>query len=311
MCLEVGSVGSRANFVEQVIYDSFESQMKLFVYIKLQMTTLFDLPYEIQVRYLVDLRPEELLAYCLTSSKAYDMCKNHEFLSNYVHQKYQLNLDRIPGETNWEAFVHLNSIINRSEKIEVEEEDRPWDPFDRPEKPRWRISPEVGDLVLEAVQTGYPKLVQVVLKNLMSRIYEDYDLGNIIWLKDAFDEAVRQNQPEIINLLLPYYEPTEVIDSLLEPPINSTMIMPYVYQYPELAWMLLYRLGPEGEEEHPELARFLWEHIRTTQRYNRLAPIPFYYREIQTIETYARHRRDLIDKYNQALLRAERYIRPS
>lgn len=273
-----------------------------------------NLPLELQIELLLDLTPEQLLSYCRITSSVYKMCTSYDFIHQYVLRKYGLNINMMPYDKPWQAFIKINSLIDRSRELEVEEEDAPWDPWDNPDDPRYRINPEVGDLVRDAVATGYPRLVKIILNNLFSDLYWNYNIGDIFWLQKAFDLVdtlnIEQNTMiELKNLLLLYYTPSDLIDQIIEQSSNLNDIYPYFDLYPEMVWLVLHKLGREGEATHPELAKYLWDRLPLTQRYNRSDPIPFYEDQIMTVRRYASNRVDLIQRYTDELDRVKRYIR--
>lgn len=269
------------------------------------------LPQDIQVNFLLNLDPKDLIRYTSSCKPLYELGSSHDFLADYVYRKYGLNIDLIPSESHWEAFTLLYELLDDVSKLEVEVEEY-WDPHDNAEDDQYIINPNVGKLVLRAINIQYPRLVELVLGNIFDNLNWKHNIGNIHWLKEAFNTSDKYSDGLdmilVKNMLLVYYEPDDIIDYLvnINNPALSGEMESYVTTHPELSWIIMKNHGSKLSKDITDL---LWEYIPQTKRYNRRDPIPYYQGRVLTVRTYARHRTDLLDEYLAEIDKIKQYIR--
>ena len=170
---------------------------------------LNSLPKEMLGEFLKNLSVKDILSYCATNKVD---CE--EVLPLVIRLKYGLNshLFNMPPK---DALKFIHKVLT----FDPEEEEEEWDPFDLPDEDRFRINPDIGDIIFEVVDTRYYEFVEFALDSIIANLYWEHDIGNIHWLKEAFELAHSRGDYKIANLLLAYYMPEDTD-----------------YDYPELSW---------------------------------------------------------------------------
>lgn len=263
-----------------------------------------DLPIEVQIGFLMEMNPDELLDYCLTSKEAYRICTSHEFLHQYVFRKYNLDLNRLPGKTPWNAFSYLNRLIEKSNH-DFSIDTPYYYPWEEPERPQFELSEELDKLICSVVALDYPELVEVIIQNIIDHSYASHDYGDLR-LNEAFGDALAIGDPALINVLLRYYKNPEMIEDLTDHP---EMILESVQKYPELAWILLAEEIPMPKETE----KYLRSVLPQTGRYNRVHPIPFLKAIVSAAEKYdsrTPHNLAIAKEYNEKISKIKKLIRP-
>lgn len=239
------------------------------------------LPTEVWTGILMHLDFPQLSAFSRTSHSANKLCQTRDFLRQCLYQWHDVCL---PLETDVplvHPFVYID-IVERSRIIDVlipEEESC----FARWGACPTEFGPAMGVLVLDAVKTGNSHLVSLVLDTVVTRILEYYlplNIGHIRSFRDAYVEASRQRNVEMMNLILRHYDPFDSCEVTFSP----RDIKDIVPVFPELAWILYYHHVKGADTD---LIEFLRSKMMLTERYYQAEPLQYYRRQLYILKEFA------------------------
>lgn len=264
---------------------------------------LTDFPIELQVSFLLESNLEDLLNYSLINKQAYEICSTNEFLHQYVYQKYHLDLNRIPGETSWEALRYLFYLMDEADCSYYD---------DLLYRTRYRTLEQLAHFLGEIIGLDYPQFLEMITETVTSHLYAVYDLSEfdeIRVLYHTFKEAKRMGDLKLINLLLRYYDPDELLYYAREHPDK---IQEMVEKTPELAWTILkWEISMPKETED-----FLLSVLPQTFRYNRPETLPYLTRKLELCSREAHlyypeeEVEDMKKTYQKAISRYKKLVRP-
>lgn len=250
---------------------------------------------------LLNSKPEDLTfanyyrkIYSLPSVEEY--IQNNRFFEPYALRYYGFD---VPPE----KFDLVYNVLKRTYD-DYEFEDL-WDPFDE-EEPEWGIEMYFRDLVYDAVRTEDPEILNFVLKTVFDRFRGPHDYSDIFLLYKAFQQATRQQDVKMINLLLKYYIPSDLTAQIGNYDLESMKNV--VQTYPELSTILLFEKGPQWEQENPEKASFLRSVMPWTYRYNSSGSLPLL---VWMRDLVSGYRPDRISEYQERIEYAKNYINPT
>lgn len=235
----------------------------------------------------------DIQAFCLSSQKYAQMLEDPFFANSYALHRFRLDIRSCPGN-RWVRIFDLEWFMYHTENFKIEIPDGDWDPFDNPEDDRNIINPDIGEFACTLVYHGFPDLAEKVFEKLFSNLYWDHDIGDIHWLKDAFDNISYTNMsPEkkiqFKNVFLKYYVPEELVSLLEQAP---HLIPAEIEKHPELAWILLSR-----HRLSEEFCKPLREILPKTYRYHQQAPLEYWKSRVALVSCYCSRRQDLIEYY--------------
>lgn len=177
--------------------------------------SFLELPLDSQIELLLNLSSKELSRYCRSSHEINQICQSDEFLFNLITRKYGLNPQELPGMTLREKYQYLINYLHEvaTADITIKREYDYINPYGIMNQ--WLhghfvdYSKSFDEILRNVIKTGNPRLVNLVLNELIQRIPPEelhrYDFNLI----SAFTEALKLGNSQIIQLLLPYYNSTK------------------------------------------------------------------------------------------------------
>ena len=250
--------------------------------------SFLQLPLDAQIEFLLNLSPEETSRYCRSSLEVNRICRSNEFLNQLIVRKYGLNPNevpgaslsekyqfialfdwtKIPGATRPEQLRYILRIIREAAESDISLRQTPGYTNRYGDGDTFQggilYSEALTDIVLRAIRTGDPQLVYLVLTELVRRIPpQDLPLYNHAFLH-AFAEALRLEDPRIIQMIHPYYDPSLAngLASILYSAISKgdlTMVQALLPFSTIDAWTIEYALTHNQPEIAHLLRSFLYE----------------------------------------------------
>jgi hypothetical protein len=143
------------------------------------------LPAEVLGATLHSTSPEELFNFCQSASGALDFCQSPQFLSQYVMNNYGVNINDIPGNTYWDKFKNIYSLINAANTANLND-----------------IT--VSNILNQAAQTNDISIYQKIQNTLIRRIGDSRSFNSSF--RTAFLTSLNNDNPNITRYILYFYK---------------------------------------------------------------------------------------------------------
>lgn len=112
---------------------------------------------------------------------------------------YYINWNRLPGETPLGRYKYFLNSLQEASQADISLEEGVY------------YSESFDSILHKTIQVGDPRLVQMILNELLKKIPQEelskYDFNLVL----AFIQALKLGNTQIIEILLPYYESTKRI----------------------------------------------------------------------------------------------------